>query len=71
MESFLIIILILVFCAKVIDLTRNEVKVRPKRVIGVGNVGWKVGQASYVLYRPESDQRQFKTAKYATARGFG
>jgi hypothetical protein len=51
--------------------TSHEVKVRPKRVIGVGNVGWKVGQATYVLYRPESDQLQFKTVKYATAQGFG
>jgi hypothetical protein len=51
--------------------TSNEVQVRPKRVIGVGNVGREFGRASYVLYRPESDQLQFRTIQYPTGQGFG
>jgi hypothetical protein len=43
----------------------------PKRVVGVGNVGRRSGEATYVLYHPGSNEVTFKTIKYSTARGFG
>jgi hypothetical protein len=49
----------------------QSVQLRPKRLIGVGNVGQAKGQATYVLYNPGNDELQFKTVKYNTARGFG
>jgi hypothetical protein len=43
---------------------------KPKRVIGVGNVGRSVGTATYTLYNPGNNTVQFKTVKYSAARGF-
>ena len=39
---------------------------QPRQAIGVGNVGRKRGEASYVLYSPGSDHNavQFKTVFY-------
>jgi hypothetical protein len=49
----------------------RSVELRPKRLIGVGNVGQRLGVASYVLYNPGNDELKFKTVKYNASRGFG
>jgi hypothetical protein len=36
----------------------------PRRIVGVGNVGWTKGQANYVLYNPATDIVEFKTISY-------
>jgi hypothetical protein len=48
----------------------RSVELRPKRLIGVGNVGQRLGMASYVLYNPGNNELQFKTVKYNAAQGF-
>lgn len=42
----------------------------PRRVVGVGNVGRSPGKASYVLYRPDTNQVQFKAVSYGIVKGF-
>lgn len=37
---------------------------KKKRLIGVGNVGKKANQGSYILYNPNNDQLQFRTVNY-------
>ena len=42
----------------------------PRRVVGVGNVGRILGQATYTLYNPANNHITFKTVKYGKAKGF-
>ena len=43
---------------------------RPRKVIGVGNVGRIPGHATYTLYQPNTGKIQFQTVRYGAARGF-
>ena len=43
----------------------------PRRIIGVGNVGRRFGQATYTLYNPTNNHVTFKTVKCSKAKGFG
>ena len=45
--------------------------VSPRRVIGVGNVGRKQGEATYTIYNPNSNQVDFKTIRYGVSKGLG
>lgn len=44
--------------------------VRPRKVIGVGNVGRIEGQATYTLYHPHTNRIEFKTVRYGDGKGF-
>jgi hypothetical protein len=44
--------------------------VKPRQVIGVGNVGRIPGQATYTLYDPYTNQVEFRTVRYGTGKGF-
>lgn len=44
--------------------------VKPRKVIGVGNVGRIPGQATYTLYNPCSNQIEFKVVRYGSGKGF-
>ncbi|KAM3114318.1 metallophosphatase [Phormidesmis sp. 146-33] len=44
--------------------------VKPRQVIGVGNVGRIPGQATYTLYSPNTNQIEFRTVRYGKSRGF-
>jgi hypothetical protein len=41
-----------------------------RRVIGVGNVGRIPNLATYTLYNPNSNQVQFRSVRYGSAKGF-
>ncbi|MGI0490463.1 metallophosphatase [Alkalinema pantanalense CENA528] len=43
---------------------------RPRRVVGVGNVGRVPGQATYTLYQPYGGNLEFRTVRYGAAKGF-
>jgi hypothetical protein len=45
-------------------------QVKPRQVVGVGNVGRVPGQATYTLYNPYSDRVEFKTVRYGSGKGF-
>ncbi|WP_227500085.1 phosphoesterase-related protein [Synechococcus sp. PCC 7335] len=36
----------------------------PRRIVGVGSVGRSLGQATYTLYSPGSNQLSFRTVNY-------
>ena len=40
-------------------------------VIGVGNVGRQLKEATYTLYNPETDKLLFRTVRYGKTSGFG
>jgi hypothetical protein len=44
--------------------------VRPRQVIGVGNVGRIPGQATYTLYNPYTNHFEFRTVRYGSGKGF-
>lgn len=44
--------------------------VKPRKVIGVGNVGRIEGQATYTLYNPNTNRIEFKTVRYGDSKGF-
>jgi hypothetical protein len=44
--------------------------VKPRQVIGVGNVGRIPGQATYTLYSPNTNQIEFRTVRYGSEKGF-
>lgn len=44
--------------------------VKPRQVIGVGNVGRIPGQATYTLYSPNTNQIEFRTVRYGSGKGF-
>ncbi|WNZ26128.1 metallophosphatase [Leptolyngbya sp. NK1-12] len=44
--------------------------VKPRQVIGVGNVGRIPGQATYTLYNPYANQVEFRTVRYGPRKGF-
>ncbi|MGQ9872953.1 metallophosphoesterase family protein [Leptodesmis sp.] len=45
-------------------------QVKPRQIVGVGNVGRIPGQATYTLYYPNSNQIEFKTVRYGSGKGF-
>lgn len=49
---------------------RQTATVRPRQIIGVGNVGRIPGRATYTLYNPYSNIVEFKTVRYGAGRGF-
>ncbi len=48
----------------------QTVTVTPRQVIGVGNVGRIVGQATYALYNPGTNHLKFQTVRYGNPKGF-
>ncbi|WP_416675974.1 metallophosphoesterase family protein [Egbenema bharatensis] len=46
------------------------VSIKPKQVIGVGNVGRIPGKASYTLYNPYTNQVEFRAVRYGSGKGF-
>ncbi|NJR51918.1 MAG: metallophosphatase [Leptolyngbyaceae cyanobacterium CSU_1_3] len=44
--------------------------VRPRQIIGVGNVGRIIGRATYILYSPNTNHIEFKTVWYGSGKGF-
>lgn len=48
----------------------QAIAVKPRQVIGVGNVGRIPGRATYTLYNPDSNQVEFRTMRYGKGRGF-
>jgi hypothetical protein len=44
--------------------------VKPRQVVGVGNVGRIPGQATYTLYSPNTNQIEFRTVRYGSGKGF-
>jgi hypothetical protein len=44
--------------------------VKPRQVVGVGNVGRMPGQATYTLYNPDFNQVEFRTVRYGPGKGF-
>ncbi|MEG4812413.1 metallophosphatase [Microcoleus sp. F8-D3] len=45
-------------------------QVKPRQIVGVGNVGRISGQATYTLYHPNSNRIEFKTVRYGSGKGF-
>lgn len=53
------------------DSTASQtIATRPRKVIGVGNVGRIPGQATYTLYHSGSNQVEFRTVRYGSGKGF-
>ncbi|MFB2875557.1 metallophosphatase [Floridanema aerugineum] len=48
----------------------QTVMVKPRKLIGVGNVGRIAGQATYTLYNPYTNGIEFKTVRYGEGKGF-
>ncbi len=48
----------------------QTVMVKPRKLIGVGNVGRIPGQATYTLYNPYTNRIEFKTVRYGEGKGF-
>jgi hypothetical protein len=48
----------------------QAIAIKPRQVIGVGNVGRIPGQATYTLYNPNSNQVEFRTVRYGSGKGF-
>lgn len=48
----------------------QAILVKPRQVIGVGNVGRIFGQATYTLYSPHTDRIEFRTVRYGSGKGF-
>ncbi|NJM64783.1 MAG: metallophosphatase [Leptolyngbyaceae cyanobacterium CRU_2_3] len=44
--------------------------VKPRQVIGVGNIGRIPGQATYTLYNPNTNRVEFRTVRYGSGKGF-
>jgi hypothetical protein len=44
--------------------------VKPRQVVGVGNVGRISGQATYTLYNPYANHVEFRTVRYGSGKGF-
>ncbi|MEB3294610.1 MAG: metallophosphatase [Synechococcales bacterium] len=47
----------------------HKVKLQPKRIVGVGNVGHHLGQATYLLLNPNSNELRFRTVNYKAKEG--
>lgn len=41
-----------------------------RRIVGVGNIGRTLNQATYTLYDPSTNTVRFKAVKYSTTKGF-
>lgn len=50
--------------------TPKAASIRPRKVIGVGNVGRIAGQATYTLYNPTTNALVFRTIRYGAGKGF-
>ncbi len=50
--------------------TPQATLVKPRQVIGVGNVGRIPGQATYTLYNPYTNHIEFRTVRYGSGKGF-
>jgi hypothetical protein len=48
----------------------QEVLVKPRQVVGVGNVGRIPGRGTYTLYNPYTNLVEFKTVRYGSGKGF-
>lgn len=48
----------------------QTVMIKPRKLIGVGNVGRVTGQATYTLYNPYTNRIEFKTVRYGDGKGF-
>jgi hypothetical protein len=48
----------------------NATQIRPRKIIGVGNVGRRFGQATYTLYNPNTNALKFCTVRYGAGKGF-
>lgn len=48
----------------------QAILIKPRQVIGVGNVGRIPGRATYTLYNPYSDGVEFRTVRYGSGKGF-
>jgi hypothetical protein len=48
----------------------KPVSIRPRKIIGVGNVGRTTGQATYTLYNPNTNALEFWTVCYGAGKGF-
>lgn len=48
----------------------QAILVKPRQVVGVGNVGRTPGQSTYTLYHPYFNQIEFRTVHYGLGRGF-
>jgi hypothetical protein len=48
----------------------QAILVKPRQVVGVGNVGRISGQATYTLYSPNTNQIEFRTVRYGSGKGF-
>lgn len=46
------------------QLSPQTVKISPRQVIGVGNVGRTPGEAKYTLYTPDTNYLEFRTVRY-------
>ncbi|GAB4342029.1 MAG: hypothetical protein OHK0047_33970 [Leptolyngbyaceae cyanobacterium] len=51
-------------------ISSQATQVRPRQIVGVGNVGHISGQATYTLYHPNSNRIEFKTVCYGSVGGF-
>ncbi|BAZ69390.1 hypothetical protein NIES4106_41620 [Fischerella sp. NIES-4106] len=47
------------------------INITPRQVIGVGNVGRTLGEATYTLYNASTNQLEFRTVRYGKKMGFG
>ncbi len=48
----------------------QTLKISPRQVIGVGNVGRISGEAKYTLYTPSTNHVEFRTVHYGINKGF-
>ncbi|PSB02560.1 metallophosphoesterase family protein [Merismopedia glauca] len=48
----------------------QAVLVKPRRIVGVGNVGRISGRATYTLYNPYTNLVEFKMVRYGSGKGF-
>jgi hypothetical protein len=50
--------------------TPQATLVKPRQVVGVGNIGRIPGKATYTLYNPYASRVEFRTVKYGSGKGF-
>jgi hypothetical protein len=48
----------------------QAILVKPRKVVGVGNVGRISGQATYTLYNSSTNSVNFRTVRYGSGKGF-
>lgn len=50
--------------------TPQTATVKPRQIIGVGNVGRTIRQATYTLYDPRANRIKFRTVRYGNSKEF-